>query len=253
PRQRFRLVPGVDVRAEGLALLADHAEAVAAGGFHHPPALAELDLLRTELFQARDLGFDVVGLDVEVDAAVVADLLQQQDRLVVAGIQHGVTAVAVLVRTGDRLAERLAPELDVGGEVRDLAVEDEGGQAAVVGHAAFLRWMGARAYGRTSRVRAHGRYGQTAGIAPRPGCFMRTMRKRWPVGASLLHRRLRNSIFRATRASGFRGKRRFTAPARDRPASPSGSARPRRRCRRGGRRSATAGSPCATRSRRSPG
>src|SRR5690606_24516388 len=138
------LVPAVEVRPERLALLAHHAEAVAAGGFHHPPALAELDLLRAELFQARDFGFDVVRLDVQVDAAVVADLLQQQDRLVIAGFQHGVTAVAVLVCTGDRLAERLAPELDVGGEVVDLAVEDEGGQAAAVGHAAFLRWMGPR-------------------------------------------------------------------------------------------------------------
>src|SRR5690606_19682434 len=100
PHKAGAPVPGVEVRAEGFALLAHHAEAVPAGCFHHPPALAELDLPCAQLLQAGDLALDVVGFDVEMDATVVSDLLQQQDRLVGIGIQHRVAAIAVIVRRG---------------------------------------------------------------------------------------------------------------------------------------------------------
>src|SRR3546814_17596846 len=44
-------------------------------------------------------------------------------------------------------------------------------------------------------------YGQTFGGAPRSGCFIRPMQNRWQVGASMIHQRLRNSLFLAPSAS----------------------------------------------------
>src|SRR5690606_27883464 len=135
-------VPAVEVRPERLALLADHAEAVAAGRFHHPPGVDLLDLFRAQRHEALGLGVDIVGFDVQVDARGVVDLLQQQDRLVAFGGQTRVLAVAVLVDGLHALAQRLAPELDVRGEVVDLAVQDETRQSAVVGHAIDSRSEG---------------------------------------------------------------------------------------------------------------
>src|SRR5690606_21905735 len=96
------LVPAVEVRPERLALLADHAETVAAGRFHHPPGVDLLDLFRAQRHEALDFGVDIVGFDVQVDARGVVDLLQQQDRLVAFGGQTRVLAVAV-----DRKSTRL--------------------------------------------------------------------------------------------------------------------------------------------------
>src|SRR5688500_4374926 len=143
PARRLRwamslVLPGVQMRTERSALLAHHAEAMAAGRFHHPPALDELDLLRAQPDQPFGLGIDIIAFDVEVDAAFVADLLQQQDRLVAFGVQFGVFAVAIDVQRRDRLAECLAPEPRGRLEVIDLAVENEGGQAAVVAHQRVL-------------------------------------------------------------------------------------------------------------------
>src|SRR5690606_8244142 len=92
--------------------------------------------------EALGLGVDIVGFDVQVDARGVVDLLQQQDRLVAFGGQTRVLAVAVLVDGLHALAQRLAPELDVRGEVVDLAVQDETRQSAVVGHAIDSRSEG---------------------------------------------------------------------------------------------------------------
>src|SRR5690554_2200817 len=129
-----RSVPAVEVRPERLALLAHHAEAVAAGRFHDHPGAHGLDLARAERDQPFDLGIDVVGLDVEVDARRMRDLLQQQDGFVVFGVQARVLAVAILVEGVDALAERLAPEFDVRRQIVGVAIEYEGAQAAVVGH-----------------------------------------------------------------------------------------------------------------------
>src|SRR5438477_407129 len=43
---------------------------------HDPPGLDLLDLAGTQIFQALDLGLDVVGLDVEMHAARMIDLLE---------------------------------------------------------------------------------------------------------------------------------------------------------------------------------
>src|SRR3546814_18647470 len=64
------------------ALRAHHAEALAARRLHDPPALHLGDALGAERLQALHLRLDVVGLDVEMHAALVLDLLPQHLRLV---------------------------------------------------------------------------------------------------------------------------------------------------------------------------
>src|SRR5690606_13560880 len=69
-------VPRGRVFFETRLLDLDHAEAVASRRFHHDPGLHVLHALRAEFFEARDLGFDVVGLDVEVHAGRMLDALR---------------------------------------------------------------------------------------------------------------------------------------------------------------------------------
>src|SRR5262245_27354843 len=51
-----------------VALDAHDAEPLAGRRFHHGPALQLLEHLRAEPLEARDLGGDVVGLDIDVHA-----------------------------------------------------------------------------------------------------------------------------------------------------------------------------------------
>src|ERR1043165_2679641 len=96
PRRRPRLRPLVRVGLAGerTALRVDDAEHLARGSLHQPPPLEELDALGAELLEPRDLGLEVIGFDVEVDAAVVLDLLQEHDRLVVGGVELAIVRIA---------------------------------------------------------------------------------------------------------------------------------------------------------------
>jgi hypothetical protein len=117
---------------ELLALLAEHAEAVPRRRFHDPPALDERDALRTERFEALHLGFDVVGLDVEVHAAFVRDFLDHHDRLVFGGLDLGVAVLAVEIDVCDLAADRRAPELRGGFEIFGISVDDDRAESAVI-------------------------------------------------------------------------------------------------------------------------
>src|SRR5256885_1987861 len=76
------LRPLVCATVERPALRVHHAKALPGRRFHHPPALHVRDPPRAELLQALHFRFQVVGLDVEVDAAGVVDLLHEQHGLV---------------------------------------------------------------------------------------------------------------------------------------------------------------------------
>lgn len=80
-----------------------------AGCLHHPAApTCPRNALGTELFKSRRFCLQVVGLDVQVHAAGMFHFLQQDDRLVRGRPQFGVSAVAIPVVTGDRLAQEVA-------------------------------------------------------------------------------------------------------------------------------------------------
>lgn len=55
----------------------------------------ESDAPRAQAFQPSHLGVEVVGLNVQVNAAGVIHLLQQDARLVRGGLQLGVLAIAM--------------------------------------------------------------------------------------------------------------------------------------------------------------
>ena len=66
------------------------------------------------------------------DTSAVVDALQEDLQFVRCRFQHGVLAVAFLVRALDGFAEGLAPEFGGGGEIGVLAIENECAQSAVV-------------------------------------------------------------------------------------------------------------------------
>ena len=63
------LFPHVGLYRKSLAVLGHHAEEVTAGILHDPPGLDGGFPTRPNFLQALHLGLDIVGLNVQVDAA----------------------------------------------------------------------------------------------------------------------------------------------------------------------------------------
>src|SRR5947207_15845668 len=80
--------------SEAEALDAHDAEALAGGRFHHHPTLEPVHDCCAELLEARDFGGDIVGFDVDVDAALVLHALNLHDGFVGRSLQHAVIAAA---------------------------------------------------------------------------------------------------------------------------------------------------------------
>jgi hypothetical protein len=78
----LRLLPAIGVFGETRALDTHDAEALAGRRFHHHPALKPICDLGAQLLQPRDFGGNIVGLDVDVDAALMLDALDLPDRFV---------------------------------------------------------------------------------------------------------------------------------------------------------------------------
>lgn len=131
---RRRSVPVVGARSESFPLLAHHAEAMATRCFHHPPRLDLPDLPGAERNQPLGFGFDIIGLDVQVHARGVRDLLQQDDRFVGFGAKFGVLAVVVGSVSTMRLPNAFDQTSRCGARSSTLAIDDEVGQPAAVRH-----------------------------------------------------------------------------------------------------------------------
>src|SRR5437762_41073 len=127
---RGRSLPPIGVAGKVGALRAANAEALPGRRRHHHPRPVALDLACTELPEARDLGLDVVGLDIEVDTAFMRHGLDLADDLIGVHLQRHVHRVA---RVFDRrTTERLTPEPRCAAELRRLAIDDHGAEATVV-------------------------------------------------------------------------------------------------------------------------
>src|SRR3990170_6095126 len=85
-----------------------------------------------ERLKARDFRCHVVGLDVEVDPALVLHPLDLHDRLVGRGLQHPVVAARARMAGVDRSAQRLGPESRRGVDVVGLAVDQHGAKTGMV-------------------------------------------------------------------------------------------------------------------------
>ncbi len=91
-----------------------------------------LDEARAEALEAGALGFPVVGLEVDVDAARMLDRLEEKLRLVVRAVDR---RIARIVRVdADGRAERRRPEPDRLGEVIALAVDHQRPEPAAMAH-----------------------------------------------------------------------------------------------------------------------
>src|SRR5262245_6221897 len=88
------LVPASGVFRKTGTLHAHDAESLAGGRLHHDPALESAHDRGSQFRQSCDFGRDVIGLDVDVDAALVIHALDLHDRLVGWRFEHQVIAAA---------------------------------------------------------------------------------------------------------------------------------------------------------------
>jgi hypothetical protein len=110
PSSGGRLAPTIGVFRETGTLNPYHAEALARGRLHHDPTLQTVDYRGAEFLEAAYLSFDVVALDVYVNAALVVHALDLHERLIRRGLEHTVIAARARVLGIYRSTERFRPE-----------------------------------------------------------------------------------------------------------------------------------------------
>src|SRR6266851_392101 len=128
---RSGVVPLIRVTFERATLRIDHAESLAGGSFHHPPALDESDPPGAERFKSLHLRLQVIRLDVQVDTARMTYFLNQNDRLVLVRRQLAIVVVSVGARAGPS-TECVTPEVRRSLDVLCVAIDDEGRKSTVV-------------------------------------------------------------------------------------------------------------------------
>src|SRR5262245_48115355 len=104
------LLPDVGFLEEVLAECRDDAEALTRRRLHHHPVAHRFNALGAEPFQPPDLGLDIVGLDVDVDAARVLDRLNLDVEAVVRARITGIARLPGLAAGARRHTESGAPE-----------------------------------------------------------------------------------------------------------------------------------------------
>src|SRR5215467_10372547 len=104
------LIPSICVLGKARSLYTDNAKLLSSGGLHHDPALQSVHYPGSELLQARDLGGNVIGFDVEVNSALMLHTLNLNNRLVGRCVQHAVVAAGAWVIKIYRAAQCFGPE-----------------------------------------------------------------------------------------------------------------------------------------------
>ncbi len=107
-------------------------EALACGRFHNPPGFYPRDALRAAGLQSKDLGFDVVGLYVNVDAARMLHRLDHYRHLLGRTFQSPVIAATRALQRLGGPAERCGPEACGSVEILRLAIDDDRSESALV-------------------------------------------------------------------------------------------------------------------------
>src|SRR5437764_7337416 len=121
----FSILPRVGAVRPACALHTHHAEALAGGRLHHHPALEAPVHACAQLFQPRDFARDVVGFDIEVDAAFVLHALNLHAEFARRRLQHAVVAAAAGMLRIDRPAERFGPEAGGRVDIVGLATDQQ--------------------------------------------------------------------------------------------------------------------------------
>jgi hypothetical protein len=115
-----------------VALHAHDTEPLAGRRAHDDPSLHALVDRRAEFLEAGDFGRDVVGLDIEVDAAFMLDTLDLDIDLVRLAREHDVVAAGAWMIRIHRTAQRLGPETRGRVDVIGLAVDLQAIEARTV-------------------------------------------------------------------------------------------------------------------------
>src|SRR5688500_9843266 len=123
---RCLVAPNVSVGLESIPLHLDDAEALPCRSFHHPPALHLRDATGTKLLESRDLGREIIRLDVDVHPARVIDGLHQYLYFARWSVQPPVVRVLGITKTRRRPAKRFCPELGSRIEVVGPTIDDDG-------------------------------------------------------------------------------------------------------------------------------
>ena len=118
-------------------LRTDHAKSLARWRFHDPPTLDLSDSPCSQGFESADFRFDVVGLDIEMNAARVLYRLDQDLDLVIRAFELPVARGVGFNEGLDGPAKRRRPEAGSALEVLRSAVDDDCSQAAPVHGATF--------------------------------------------------------------------------------------------------------------------
>jgi hypothetical protein len=103
-------VPPVRILRETRTLHPHDAEPLSSRGWHHHPALQAVHDVRTQVLLTRYLGRDIIGLDVQVDAAFMVDTLNLHSEFVRRGLQHPIVAAAAPMIEAHGTTERLCLE-----------------------------------------------------------------------------------------------------------------------------------------------
>ena len=126
------LLPSIRVVGEGFALRVHDTEAVSAGGFHDPPAWELLHSPCAELLETLHLSLDIVGLDVDVYATRVTNLLQQYRDFTVRRPQPDVVLLRRIIGVLRGTSQRFTPEIFCPTQVIGLTIDDDGSKSAFV-------------------------------------------------------------------------------------------------------------------------
>src|SRR5262249_37896310 len=123
---------------EARALYPHDAEALPGRCLHYDPALQAIHHRRAKLFDAPHFGRNIVGLNVDVRAALMLDPLDFDEHLVRTSFQQAVIVAAHWMTKIYRTAEGGSPEAGGLVQVCGLAVDEHGAQAGMVLHLALF-------------------------------------------------------------------------------------------------------------------
>ena len=124
--------PARGILWEARALNADNAEALSRWRLHHDPALQASNHFRTQRLQSRHLGRNIVGFNIDVDAAFVFNALNLHDRLVGRSLQHAIVAASAGMLLVYRTPQCLRPEFRSLTNIRCPTVNENRAEAGVM-------------------------------------------------------------------------------------------------------------------------
>jgi hypothetical protein len=129
---RPRLLPLIRILRETGPLDPHDAKALPGRRLHHHPPLEAILHCRPQLYQSRNFGLDIVGLDVYVSSALVVDTLDLHDGFIGRSFQHNVIAAGTGMVAIDRATQRVSPEAGGLFQISGPAINEHGAESGMV-------------------------------------------------------------------------------------------------------------------------